>query len=643
LIALDRRTCSDLSAARTREWLETNGIGGYASSTIIGLNTRRYHGLLIAATKPPAGRTVLLSKMEETVVLDGHRYDLSTNRYPGVVHPCGYFFLTEFRLDPFPTFVFKVEDLEITKRVFMVHGENTAVIQYDFLGPNCKFELRPLIAFRDYHAITRRNDALNPSVQNEGGVITLAPYAGLPPLYLSHDAAVESTGEWYYNFEYDIELERGFDDREDLFNPLVARYEVQPGSVVNIIASTERHKVAEADALRRSELDRRAAVVAASPSPDPLIAALVAAADQFVVKRGELETIIAGYHWFCDWGRDTMIALPGLTLASGRSEIARDILLTFAQHVDQGMLPNRFSDQGEAPEFNTVDATLWMFEAVRTYATHTGDWDFVRNNLYSVLTGIIDWHRRGTRFGIGMDADGLLRAGAPGVQLTWMDAKVGDLVVTPRRGKPVEIQALWYNALRIMESLAGRYGDAEREPMFARMADLARASFNDMFWNSASGNLYDVIDGDVRDASLRPNQIFAVSLPYSMLDAGRAKAVVETVERELLTPRGLRTLDTKDPRYRGQYIGDPLSRDTAYHQGTVWPWLIGPFFTAWRKIHGPDSKAKDWLADFQTHLTEAGLGQVSEIFDGDPPFAPRGCIAQAWSVAELLRIGETFE
>jgi len=609
-------------------------MGGYASSTIIGLNTRRYHGLLVAATKPPAGRMVLLSKMEETVVLDGRRYDLSTNRYPGVVHPCGYFFLAEFRLDPFPTFVFKVEGVEITKRVFMVHGENTVVIQYDFLGLDCKFELRPLIAFRDYHATTRRNDALNPGIQNEAGVVTLAPYAGMPPLYLSHDAAVESTGEWYFNFEYDIELERGFDDREDLFNPLVARYDVQPGSSVNIIASTERHQVAEADALRRSELERRAEVGAAP---------LVAAADQFLVKRGDLATIIAGYHWFGDWGRDTMIALPGLTLATGRSEIARDILLTFAQHVDQGMLPNRFSDQGETPEFNTVDATLWMFEAVRAYATHTADWDFVRDNLYSILTGIIDWHRRGTRFGIGMDVDGLLRAGAPGVQLTWMDAKVGDLVVTPRRGKPVEIQALWYNALRIMESLAGRYGDAEHEAMFAGMADLARASFNDVFWNSASGSLYDVIDGDVRDASLRPNQIFAVSLPFSMLDSGRAKAVVEIVERELLTPRGLRTLDTKDPRYRGQYIGDPLSRDTAYHQGTVWPWLIGPFFTAWLKIHGPDSRVKTWLAEFQTHLTEAGLGQVSEIFDGDPPFAPRGCIAEAWSVAELLRIGETFE
>ena len=536
-------------------------------------------------------------------------------------------------------FVFRVEDIEIEKRVFMVHGENTVVIEYDFRGPQCKFELRPLIAFRDYHATTRRNDAINPSFQNESGLVTLTPYAGLPPLYLSHDAIeIKPTGDWYCNFEYDIEIERGFNDREDLLNPLVARYEVRSGAAVTIIASTERHAVAEAAGMRRSELERRAAVAAVSPSPDPLISSLVAAADQFIVKRGELQTIIAGYHWFGDWGRDTMIALPGLTMATGRSGIARNILLTFARYVDQGMLPNRFPDEGETPEYNTVDATLWMFEAVRTYATDTNDWDFVRDNLYSVLTGIVDWHRRGTRFGIRMDADGLLRAGEAGVQLTWMDAKVGDLVVTPRRGKPVEVQALWYNALRIMESLAGRYGDAEAEATFAGMADLARASFNDLFWNSASGSLYDVVDGDVRDASLRPNQIFAVSLPHSMLDAARAKAVVEIVERELLTPRGLRTLDTKDPRYRGRYAGDPMSRDTAYHQGTVWPWLIGPFFTAWLKVYGSDTKVKAWLADFEQHLTEAGLGQVSEIFDGDPPFAPRGCIAQAWSVAELLRI-----
>jgi predicted glycogen debranching enzyme len=639
VIALDQKT---------KEWLETNGIGGYASSTILGLNTRRYHGLLVAAIAPPGGRMVLLSKIEETVVLNGRRYELSTNRYPGAVHPSGYLFLSEFRLDPFPRFVFRVEDVEVEKRVFLVHGENTAVIEYAFRGPGCNFELRPLIAFRDHHATTRRNDALNPAVQNEGGVVTLAPYAGLPSLHIAHDATeVAATGDWYLNFEYDIELERGFTDREDLFNPFVAHYDASPGRTVTIIASTERHQVAEAAAMRQRELTRRAAIVAASPSSDSLTTSLVAAADQFIVKRGELETVFAGYHWFCDWGRDTMIALPGLTITTGRYDIARNILLTFARNVDQGMLPNRFPDQGETPEYNTVDATLWMFEAVRAYAEHTNQWDFVRDNLYSVLTGIIDWHRRGTRFGIHVDTDGLLHAGEAGVQLTWMDAKVGDLVVTPRQGKPVEVQALWYNALRIMEWFAEKYGDTERQKTLAGMADQACGSFNAAFWNAAEGCLYDVVDGDARDNSLRPNQILAVSLPYSMLDFERAKAVVATVERELLTPRGLRTLSAKDPRYRGRYEGDPFSRDTAYHQGTVWPWLAGPFFTAYLKIHDWDqdsrARVKAWLAQFEAHLTEAGLGQVSEIFDGDPPFTPRGCIAQAWSVAELLRLANLIE
>lgn len=639
MIALDQRT---------KEWLETNGIGGYASSTILGLNTRRYHGLLVAAIAPPAGRMVLLSKLEETVVLNERRYDLSTNRYPGVVHPAGYLFLSEFRFDPFPRFVFRVEDVEIEKRVFLVHGENTVVIEYEFRGPGCKFELRPLIAFRNYHATTRRNDALNPAIQSQDGVVTLTPYAGLPSLHIAHDATeVRPTGDWYFNFEYDIELERGFTDREDLFNPFVADYDANSGRTVTIIASTERHQVAEAPAMRQRELDRRAAVVAASPSHDSLITSLMAAADQFLVKRGDRETIIAGYHWFCDWGRDTMIALPGLTMTTRRYDIARNILLTFAGYVDQGMLPNRFPDQGETPEYNTVDAALWMFEAVRAYAEHTNEWDFVRDKLYGVLTGITDWHRRGTRFGIRVDTDGLLHAGEAGVQLTWMDAKVGDLVVTPRQGKPVEVQALWYNALRIMESFAERFGDTERRQTFASMADRACGSFNAAFWNAAEGCLYDVVDGDARDNSLRPNQILAVSLPYSMLDFERAKAVVATVERDLLTPRGLRTLSAKDPRYRGRYTGDPFSRDTAYHQGTVWPWLAGPFFTAYLKIHDWDqdsrTRVKAWLAQFESHLTEAGLGQVSEIFDGDPPFMPRGCIAQAWSVAELLRLANLIQ
>ncbi|MBC7911654.1 MAG: glycogen debranching protein, partial [Pyrinomonadaceae bacterium] len=368
---------------------------------------------------------------------------------------------------------------------------------------------------------------------------------------------------------------------------------------------------------------------------------LTLAADQFIVARGSQKTVIAGYHWFSDWGRDTMIALPGLALVTGRAEVARSILLEFARHVDKGMLPNRFPDAGVEPEYNTVDATLWFFEAVRALLDDTHDEKFVRDNLYDVLAEIIDWHVRGTRYGIRVDTDGLLAAGEEGVQLTWMDAKVGEWVVTPRRGKPVEIQALWYNALRVMEQLAHQFQDETRTGFYGEIAARARASFNQKFWHEEQGCLYDVIDGERRDASIRPNQIFAVSLPHTMLSKERARGVVCVVERDLLTPYGLRSLAQSDPQYRGRYAGDALSRDGAYHQGAVWAWLLGPFIKAYLKVHSEDTaareKARAWLSPFQKHLSEAGLGQVSEIFDGDAPHAPRGCIAQAWSVAEILR------
>jgi predicted glycogen debranching enzyme len=337
-----------------------------------------------------------------------------------------------------------------------------------------------------------------------------------------------------------------------------------------------------------------------------------------------------------------MIALPGLSLSTGRAEVARGILETFARHVDQGMLPNRFPDDGADPEYNTVDAALWVFEAAQAYLSSTDDWAFAENTLYDALAGIVHWYRRGTRFGIKVDVDGLVQAGEAGSQLTWMDAKVREMVATPRHGKPVEVQALWYNALQIMEALARKFGRVSEAASYATMAELARRSFNDTFWYADEGYLYDVIYGERRDASLRPNQILAVSLSHSILDADRAQSVVTIVERELLTPRGLRSLATSDSRYRGRYVGDAASRDMAYHQGTVWPWLLGPFLTAYLKVHDSDeasrSNVRAWLAQFAEHLNEAGLGQVSEIFDGDAPLEPRGCIAQAWSVAELLRV-----
>jgi len=599
------------------------------------MNTRRYHGLLVAATQPPVGRMVLLSKMEETAIVNHRSFELSCNRYPGVIHPDGHPRLKQFRRDPFPVFVYDLDGAELEKTVFMVHGENTTVIEYVWKGQGeCVLEVRPLLAFRDYHSTTHENCAINPGLELEPGRVTVSPYQGCPNLSLAHNAAeVAAAGHWYRNFEYAIEQERGLDFREDLFNPLVLRFTMAgESSRATLIASTEKRNAGDAEQFRIAEVERRESIGAGR---DPFERTLFQAADQFIVRRGEGSTVIAGYHWFSDWGRDTMIALPGLTLATGRYDEARGMLLAFAGSVDRGMLPNRFPDAGETPEYNTVDATLWFFEAVRAFAAHTGDHTFVRARLYPVLADIIAWHERGTRYGIRLDTDGLLLAGEPGVQLTWMDAKAGDWVVTPRYGKPVEIQALWYNALRVMEELSG-------EAKYREMADRARDSFRRLFWNDAADCLYDAADGDHRDASIRPNQIFAVSLYHSLLDGENAKAVATTVERDLLTPYGLRSLAPSDPQYRGRYEGNPFSRDSAYHQGTVWPWLMGPFVTAYLKVNGRSAKSRKqvdkWLKELRRFTLDEGGGQVPEVFDGDAPHRPGGCMAQAWSVAELLRI-----
>jgi predicted glycogen debranching enzyme len=645
MIQFGQYLCTDLNAACSREWLETNGIGGFASSTIIGLNTRRYHGLLTAATKPPVGRLLLLSKLEETLVVDGQRFELSANQYPGVIHPQGYQFLKRFRLDPFPMFTYEVAGIEVQKSVFMIHAENSTVVAYTVLGHRkgtVMLEVRPLIAFRDYHNTTQENAALDATLHTEPGEVAVTPYQGLPTLHLAHDAdSLLPGGDWYRSFEYAVERERGLDWVEDLFHPCTLQFDLSRRSQVAVIASTERRDIRRVTEYRQGEIDRRAALQAMVSLPTPLVRRLVAAADQFIVARGAQHTVIAGYHWFSDWGRDTMIALPGLTLTTGRADVARSMLLEFSRHVDRGMLPNRFPDAGERPEYNTVDATLWFFEAIRAFWRATGDQEFVQDTLYPVLNDIIIWHQCGTRYGIRVDDDGLLSAGAEGVQLTWMDAKVGNWVVTSRRGKPVEVQALWYNALRIMAELARAFGDGARQQQYDAMAAQAQESFTGLFWNQAAHCLYDVVDGDQRDEAIRPNQIFTVSLPYSMLSRERATGVVAVVTRELLTPYGLRSLSPKDPQYRGRYEGDARARDGAYHQGTVWAWLMGPFVTAYLKVHGHSPEAREqasvWLNAFSTHLHDAGVGQISEVFDGDVPHQPRGCIAQAWSVAELVR------
>jgi predicted glycogen debranching enzyme len=646
--------CADLDRALGREWLETNGIGGFASSTIVGINTRRYHGLLIAATRPPVGRLVMLSKLEEVLTIAGQSYELAANQYPGVVHPNGHTRLKRFRLDPFPIFTYDLGAFELDKAIFMLHGSNTTVVRYRLRSTDTErtvdqggppetgvLEVRPLFAYRDYHALGRENGNVRSAFETAEGLVSIAPYEGLPALHLAHTArSFEGEAYWYRNFEYMVEQERGFEFHEDLFSPFALRFDLDERADAVVIASTDRHDVGRAAEFEAAEIARRASLVVGLPSID-IVQDLARAADQYVVSRDQCKSVIAGYHWFGDWGRDTMIALPGLTLVTGRYDVARSILREFAAYADRGMLPNRFPDAGETPEYNNVDSTLWFFEAVRAYLAYTSDYSFVETYLYDTLADIVSWHVTGTRYGIRVDQDGLLAAGEEGVQLTWMDAKVGDWVVTPRRGKAVEIQALWYNALRVMEDLADRFGDKAGSARAARMADQARESFEHLFWNEGAGCLYDAIDGGERDGSLRPNQILAVSLTHSMLSPERAKQVVEVVERELLTPVGLRSLARDDARYCPRYEGDGPTRDASYHQGTVWAWLFGPFVTAFMRVNeGSDEarvRAAAWIAGFREHLTEAGLGHISEIFDADAPHTPRGCAAQAWSVAEVLR------
>lgn len=646
MIAFDGSVCKNFDEATSREWLETNGVGGFASATVSGIHTRRYHGLLIAATKPPVGRMLMVSKFEEMLDVGDERFDLSANEYPGAIHPRGFEHLANFCLDPWPVYTFDVDGVKLEKSIFMAYGRNTTVVSYKVIeapkGIGVKLELRPLIAGRDYHSTTHENGAMSRCYEMFPNIVSLTPYDGLPRVYFAHNAAsVEEQNTWYKNLIYRIEQERGLDYVEDLFNPFVLRFTLKKGSSATVILSTSPVKVAEVDSLRRDEARRRKSIESSAMVDDDFVRQLTLAADQFIAKRDNGFTLMAGYPWFTDWGRDTMIALPGLTLYNGKADVAKGILRTFAQYIDQGMLPNRFPDLGEQPEFNTVDATLWYFEAIRAYAAATDDYAFVEKELYPVLQSIIDWHIKGTRFGIRMLDNGLLNTGEPGVQLTWMDAKIGDWVVTPRSGKPVEIQALWYNALRIMEDLASRFGDQTTMRRYRTIASMLQWTFNRVFWNEKGGYLYDVVNGGPPDASIRPNQILALSLFHTMLAPERAKSALEVVERELLTPYGLRTLSPRDPKYAGHYGGNAFQRDSVYHQGTVWPWLLGPYITAVVKVKGGSDAARksilDSLQPLKQHLSEAGLGQISEVLDGDAPHKPGGCFAQAWSVGEILR------
>lgn len=638
----------DFESASRLEWLDTNGIGGWASSSVSGAHTRRYHGLLVAATTPPSGREVVLSRLDETLGTSAGRYELGCNQFPGVVHPQGVRHLVAFARSSFPVFEFEAGGAYLRKTVLAVHGENSTLVRYELVAAPTAvdLELQPFVAARDFHSLAVANPGIGAELESHGGQLRLRPYAGGTELWIQVAGAVfEASPDWHYRFEYERERERGLDYREDLWTPGRFRCRLTPGALLDVLISTRSPRGRSTNRLFQRERQRRAAVAAAGPAGAAGGAAhggrLALAGDQFIVRRGEGgRTVIAGYHWFGDWGRDAMIALSGLTLATGRHEDARRILRTFLEATDRGMLPNRFPDAGHVPEYNTVDATLWAFIAVYRYLLASGDDEFVLDEALPVLRTIVDWHARGTRYGIGVAEDGLLVAGTPGVQLTWMDARAGDRVVTPRHGKPVEVNALWINALRVLAELERRFGDAKAARELDVRADAARARFEALFWNEETGGLFDVIGPDGPDPAVRPNQVLAVGLPFPVLPPVRAASVIQLVERTLLTPVGLRSLAPSDPAYVGRYQGGPEERDGVYHQGTVWGWLIGPFVSGLIRVEGEAGRrrARPLVAGLLEHLDTGCVGTCGEIFDGDFPHEPRGAVAQAWTVAELLRL-----
>lgn len=716
-LRLDADVLTDLTSASRCEWLTTNGLGGYASGTLAGANTRRYHGLLIAALNPPSGRAVLLSKLEETLEIlapDGvssPTFGLSTNFYAGATYPQGYQHLTEWTAYPAPTWIWSpLPGVRLEKRVWMARGRNVTYISYRLLEApethTAHLHLVPLLAWKDYHSEMAANERVpdvfwfpdNPQTTGEVNAprgllrVTLPDIqkVTLHPTRLDIDIVREDgtafagvtfdrLGYWYYRLQHPREAERGQNYEEDLYALGMIGAHLTVGEMLVVAVSahemTESHvdtvvsgKEATLETLEPGEIPidppyeawsalaaRQEELLAASQPAgeagsaeadlDSFAARLALAADAFLVQvPGGRSSVIAGYPWFVDWGRDTMIALPGLALATGQDQLARDVLLSFVAFIDQGMLPNRFPDVGETPEYNTVDATLWYIVAIYRYVQATGDTALVQDHLWLALEEIVGWHLRGTRYNIHVDPnDKLLYAGQEGMQLTWMDARVGNWVVTPRLGKPVEINALWINALQTMAEFARLLGHTEARSRYRTLAEEATASFLARFARSDGRGLYDVLDTPnhgLPDAAIRPNQIFALSLPFAPVaaDSDLAGAVLKVVEAELATPYGLRTLSPHDPAYRPRYEGDSWHRDGAYHEGTVWPWLLGAFVEAHFKRNLDPETARNFLRPLGDQMTDYGVGSLAEVYDGDAPQRPNGCIAQAWSIGETLRV-----
>jgi len=673
-IELGRSICGDLASAERREWLVTNGLGGFASGTVAGTLTRRHHGLLFAALQPPGCRTLLVAKFDEVAEYAGARYELATNRWEGgAISPRGYAYIERFRLaGTTPVWTYAIAEALLEKRVWMEPGANTTYVRYAHLrgAEPLRLTLVVLANFRDFNSLARAGEREIEVVPIERGVRVQGP-AGVHPCYVTAErGAVTPSCVWYRDFQLTAETERGLDDRED--HLCVATFELELGPRESVTVTAGDHEPGPPDSdqawkrrqaheasLRRAWAGERREPAAAPP----WLSRCVLAADQFIVARADssghalsdssghapsdssghapsdggdsARTVIAGYPWFGAWGRDTMIALKGLALWTGRPAIAAGILTGFAEFVDGGMLPNDFPDGGEAPAYNTVDAALWFVEAVAAYVDATGDRPLLRT-LFPKLVQIVDAYCAGTRYGIKRDPrDGLIYAGVPGVQLTWMDAKVGDWVVTPRVGKPVEIAALWYNALERVAALAPL---AEADPApYAKLAAEAKAGFA-RFWDAESQFCYDVLDGPGGpDRSVRPNALFAVALPFSPLDGSQQRAVVGLCARDLLASTGLRSLAPADPKFIGTYGGPQRERDAAYHQGTSWLWLLGMFSSAYARAYGDVDGARAYLDTYADALLDGALGTLGEIADGDAPFTPRGAIAQAWSIGEAIR------
>jgi len=649
MLAKDKSVLNNYCEAIQHEWLETNGLGGWAGSSIIGCNTRRYNGLLVAATVPPAERMNLVSKLDETIIINNDRIELGTNNYQNVVSPQGYKYLSSFTKNLFPEWIYEVNEIKLRKTIAMVHGENTTLIIYRVEKAKQAFvlELLPLISVRGYHSLQHSHNNIFWDVQFENGIFKNLPFHGAPDIFISVPGATyKHEPRWFYKFNYSIEKYRGLDFEEDLFNHGTFTIELKEGDSLGIIISTENPQNKNAHVLFRQEALRRQTLMN-NVGDNQTLQQLILASDQFIVKRdGDLKTVIAGYHWFTDWSRDTMISLPGLCLSTQRYDDAKKIIAAFAKSVSMGMLPNRFQDNGEEPEYNNVDGTLWYFIAVYKYLKATNDTDFVLKSILPVLKDIINWHFKGTRYNIYANEDGLLYAGEVGQQLTWMDARIGTWVVTPRMGKAVEIQALWYNALKIFSELLELNDQKSDAELVNLSAEKAKASFTKKFWYEAGSYLYDVVNENSNpDSSLRPNQLFAISLPFALIEGKQAQAILKIVEEQLYTPVGLKSLSKSDVHYVPVYGGDVYHRDSSYHQGTVWSWLLGPYIDAIMKSKSENkkAKAKKVIEDFKYHLNEACIGSVSEIFDADEPHYPRGCVAQAWGVAEVLRVIKDYE